>query len=630
MADPINPVLADIRRTDVISDPFVRELYFGSPDYEGLIAGSRRAAQKYLDLGPTMRKTAGLSPLEQAAMQRAYGGIGGYEPYLQAQEQALLGGMGLIGQERGLLNEAIEATRRGGEIQQPYFSQAEQQYGAGLGDLIGSLGQRGPSAREFQRAALEGFDPRAAAAYSLPSQVMQPFIQSAREQTGRGLESLMGGAAREQMLGSQALRELQRGVGQEEAARRAGLRELRGGAEEARMIARETGRATFDPRDTARFYDPFEQQVVQQTIEDIMKGGAKEDIAARARDIQTGGQSAFGSRARLSAGERQSALGRGLGEALANIRSGGFQRAQQAALGEFGRQQSALERSGGTLAGLGQQLGAGLDRFGAGQLGGSQLLAGQIGKLGTMAAERGAQEQQARFGAAGAERAIGSDLAGLSQQALETAMRESQFGRGALERAGEREAGYGQTLMGARRGYAGDMLGLGQARGDLARGTGSALAGYGQQLGGIGGRLAGFGSQLGGLGQTYQKLGQQERNELMGYGQQARRLMDTQYGREYDYAEQQRQDPMKAMQFMQSFAPQYQSGQAQVTKEYGMPIDPLGLGVSTGIGTYSGLRNNPSQNSYQNDPKFQEAYRNFINSYGGQGNQNAAYGGGYS
>ena len=50
MADPISPILQDVRRTDVLSDPFVRELYFGSPDYEGLLAGSRRAAQKYLDM----------------------------------------------------------------------------------------------------------------------------------------------------------------------------------------------------------------------------------------------------------------------------------------------------------------------------------------------------------------------------------------------------------------------------------------------------------------------------------------------------------------------------------------------------------------------------------------------------
>jgi hypothetical protein len=138
------------------------------------------------------------------------------------------------------------------------------------------------------------------------------------------------------------------------------------------------------------------------------------------------------------------------------------------------------------------------------------------------------------------------------------------------------------------------MLGLGQARGDLARGTGSALAGYGQQLGGIGGRIAGFGSQIGGLGQTYQQLGQQERQELMGLGQVPRQLMETQYGREYDYLKAQRQDPMQAMKFMQSFAPQYQSGQAQITKDYGYPTDPLNAGLAAGIGTYRTFYNDQS------------------------------------
>lgn len=48
-----------------------------------------------------------------------------------------------------------------------------------------------------------------------------------------------------------------------------------------------------------------------------------------------GGESAFGSRARLTADERRAALGRGLGEALAGIRSRGFGQAQQAALGSL-------------------------------------------------------------------------------------------------------------------------------------------------------------------------------------------------------------------------------------------------------------------------------------------------------
>ena len=120
-----------------------------------------------------------------------------------------------------------------------------QQYGAGLGDLMSSLGRQGPSARDYQRASLQGFDPRSTAAYN----------------------------------------------------------------------------------------NPFENQVVQQTIDDVFKQGEKADIAQRARDISTGGESAFGSRARLSAEERRSALGRGLGEALAGIRSGGFDTAQKRAMG---------------------------------------------------------------------------------------------------------------------------------------------------------------------------------------------------------------------------------------------------------------------------------------------------------
>jgi hypothetical protein len=412
MATPMNPVLQGLDRREVISDPAVRELYFGSSDYRGLIPGAQSAAQKYLDMGPSMRGTAGLSPLEKRAMQDAMGGIGGYRPYLRAQEEAIRGGMGLIGQERGLINEAIGATRRSGEIQQPYFAQAEQQYGAGLGDLMSSLGRQGPSARDYQRASLQGFDPRSSAAY----------------------------------------------------------------------------------------YNPFEQQVVQQTIQDVMKGGAQQDIAARARDIQSGGESAFGSRARLTAGERQASLGRGLGEALANIRSGGFNTAQQ------------------------------------------------------------------------------------------RAMDESRFSRGALERAGQTEAGYGQTLMGARRGYAGDMLGIGQQRGNLARGIGSDIAGYGQQLGGLGGRMAGFGSQLGGLGQSYQSLGQQERQELMGLGRTARDLKETQLGRQYDYREAQRSDPMRGMQFVQGFAPQYQGSSTTINKGYGMPVDPRNAGIAAGLGVYNTFR----------------------------------------
>lgn len=69
----INPVLQDIKRRENLSDPFVREAYFGSPDTPGIISQAISAANRTFGQPTIMRQTAGLSPLEIAAMQGAYG-----------------------------------------------------------------------------------------------------------------------------------------------------------------------------------------------------------------------------------------------------------------------------------------------------------------------------------------------------------------------------------------------------------------------------------------------------------------------------------------------------------------------------------------------------------------------------
>ena len=265
----IDPVLAAIDRNEVLSDPFVREAYFGSPDTPGIISQAISAANRSYGQPAIMRQTAGLSPLEIAAMQGAYGGIGSYQPYLDTN---------LAG-----IQEGIGMSRRAGELAQPYFA-GEQNY-----------------------------------------------------------------------LGA------------------------------ATDVARQAAGMQFDPNLTEQFYNPFEDRVVQQTIDDVFKQGDIQDVAQRARDIQTGGESAFGSRARLTADERRSALGRGLGEALAGIRSGGFQRAQSTALDEFGRQVGARERLAGNLAGYGTQFGdIGGRRAAVARNVGSDIAGygGQIGNLG--------------------------------------------------------------------------------------------------------------------------------------------------------------------------------------------------------------------------------------------------------
>jgi len=202
-----------------------------------------------------------------------------------------------------------------------------------------------------------GLSPEQARAIQLSRQatgIQTPFIQQAEQSLGTGLETLFGGL------------------------------------DAARNFLTRGGTGQFSQDMTQQFLDPFEQAVVDQTRKDILEAGAKQDIQARASDIARGGESAFGSRARLGATERQEALGRGLGEALAGIRSRGFQQAQQSALGEFGRQQRALTGLGGSLAniaGIGQRA-----LFGAGSA---------ISNLGTQAQQAAQADIQRSLGIGG-------------------------------------------------------------------------------------------------------------------------------------------------------------------------------------------------------------------------------------
>src|SRR5210317_2194506 len=422
MAEPMNPVLQALDRREVISDPAVRELYFGSTDTPGLIAQATQAAQKaYLDQPALLQGTAGLTAQEQRARQLAQQGIGSYQPFLDRQRGLIEQGISDLGTQRGLLEESLGGYRSAYGMQQPYFGQAEQQLGSGLGGLFGSLGFGGPSARQLLGQSLRGYDPRMA----------------------------------------------------------------------------------------GQFYNPFEQQVVNQTIQDVLKAGEMQDIQQRASDISRGGESAFGSRARLTAQERQESLGRGLGDVLSKIRSGGFNTAQERALQELQNQRSAAQR-------------------------GAQLEAG--------------------FGAQGSE---------------------------------------------AQRQYAQDLLGLGQGRSAAARQLAGDISGVGTGIAGIGANLAGYGSQLGDLGATQQRLRGQDISMLEGLGSTQRGIEQQRLDRQYAQQQATRMAPTQAASYVQGFAPQYQASTTTVNKGYGMPVDPLGMGISSALGTYRSFRpelQQPNQN----------------------------------
>jgi len=398
----IDPVLLQQQTSEKLTDPLLRSLYFGTQDQPGFYQQLQQAGANLIGQDVPLQQTAGLTPLEVLARQQAISGIGGFEPFLQ--------------QNQNLVNQAIDQSVRAEELRDPYYGRAERQMQMGLGEELGGIGQ----ARGITTGATNRF----------------------------------GGSLGR--LGRQAIGSTQ---------------DYGGSLGESEDLLRGTLGA-YDPGMTQQFYNPYEDAVVQQTIDDVLEAGDKQDIAARAREISSG---AFGgSRARLGAEERRQDLGEGLAKALSGIRQTGYSQAQQTGLSEFARQREAERAASSGLAGLS----------------GSRL---------------GAQQQ------------LGSTLRGLTGD---------QFG--AQQQLAANLMGYGAAGSGARQNLATGLLGIGQQRGAGASALGSQLAGYGSQIGGIGqtqeqmragqrGELAGYGGigrgiQETGLGRIYQQqLGQQQR-----------------------------------------------------------------------------------------------------------------------
>ena len=160
-----------------------------------------------------------------------------------------------------------------------------------------------------------------------------------------------------------------------------------GRAEQSAMGA--TG--MYDPSMAQSFYNPYEDQVVQQTLQDINRQSAQADIGLRDQAVSAG---AFGgSRGRISQEELARQTGRGAAEAVSGIRSAGFGQAQNQAQQAFEQQRGAQQGLASLQAGLGgQQAQIGQALGGLGQQQAS--LGGQFGQIGGGLAGLGQQSQQ--------------------------------------------------------------------------------------------------------------------------------------------------------------------------------------------------------------------------------------------
>jgi hypothetical protein len=522
-SNTIDPVLQSQGISETITDPLVRSLYFGSEGTPGFYNQLQQAGANLIGSDVPLQQTAGLDPLENQARQRAQAGLGAFQPYFTQQQD--------------LINQAIGQSRRAQELQDPYFARAESQYGLGLNDVLSGINQ----SRNLMTGAVDRFGNRLSD--------VESRAETAAGRFGQDLAGIESGAARDVNQFGQALG----GVGRQAIG---SVDQYGNRLGESENLLRGT-LGGYDPSMTQQFYNPYEDRVVQQTIDDVMKAGDQQDIAARAQAISSGGESAFGSRARLGAEERREALGRGLGDALSNIRSRGFSEAQQTGMGEFARQRDA-ERA----------VASGLGGFAGSRLGAEQQLGGTLRGLSTdqLAAQQGLSN---RF-TSGAQSRLAAD-------------------QGVIDLLGRT----GQQQFAAQQGLAGNLQQYGQSAAGARSGLASGLLGIGAQMGAgasqLGSQLAGYGGQMAGIGQNLEALNRGQRSELAGYGADARNISDMQNQRQYLQQLQQQMRPLQTMQQIGSMLPGYQQAGSTIQSGYGMAPDPSAQGLGAAFAAYGAL-----------------------------------------
>jgi len=351
-------------------------------------------------------RIAGFSPRELEAFKLSDQAIGSYMPYLNRQQDLYESGLqsGISG-----LQEAGSRLRGLENLQNQGFGRAEQLFGSGTDEIM------------------RGAD-RASGLANLGTQRSLAGLGDATS-TARGAYGLLGS-----QLGGSNL--TARGTLQDAARTSLGA-------------TRE-----FDPRSASRFMNPFENQVVQQTLRDIREQGSMADQRRRAGEVASG---AFGgSRSRLQASELADAQRQAEIEAVGRLRMGGFGNAQQQAQNAFEQQQ---RRQAGAASQLGNIAG------GLGSLAGQQATAGQ-----------NLANQFANYGQAGglALQNLGATQAGLGSmrgQAL------GNLGSNVANLTGQR-VGLGQNI-------AGGLGNLGLQQANLMRSTGQGIGQLGNNLGAL-------------------------------------------------------------------------------------------------------------------------------------------------
>ena len=423
-----------------VTEQIIRE----APDIEayktGLLKSAKDLTEKNLNL-PAFQ-AAGLSDVQQRAINLGQQGIGAYAPFLQAGQQAVEGGISTLGAAGRAITDVNVA---------PQFQQAQQAMGLGLG----------------------------------AANQMAPYI--AQMGYGAGLmgegAALARGASAADLAASQGI--LGQAARMTQGAAGADL-----GAAQALMGA---GTMGYDPRMAQAYMDPYQQQVTRNAVAEMARAAGMQRQGLAAKAAAAG---AFGG---TREGVEQAEFGRGvqdvMGQRIMEDMSRNYLQAQQAAMTGFEQQQQRFGNIGQALgqqqlaqAGLGQQaagqmanIGQAIGQQQLAQAGLGQQAAGLMGQFGTSLAglygqQAGLAGQQAGlYGNLG--QGIGSLGAQYGQLGLQRGVALGDIGQ-ALGAMGMNQAQLGELAQRANQGDVNALLTLGglqqateQARLDAFRAT---------------------------------------------------------------------------------------------------------------------------------------------------------------
>ena len=583
-----SPYVSGITQTGTTADATTQELLFGLDGEGGFIPGAMRAAERTFfnpDGTPrvTPQQVAEFTPDQRRAFELAREQVGIQDRFLGDAEAAYREGIARsdegLERQRALGEAALGTMQRGVAEEQALRDR-------GLEGLLSSIGE----GRDLAAGATKDLYGRLGETEDIQRGAVDQFGNRLSDVEARGEGAADRFGARMSVAEQRGL-DAARGFGEElggiEAIQRGAAEDFGGRLGESEALIRGTTGA-YDQDLTRQFFDPYEDRVVEQTIEDVLREGDKADRIQFAQDIGRGGESAFGSRARLSADERREALGRGLAKELAGIRSRGFTEAQRMGTSEFARQRAAEAAAGTGLANLsGQRLGA------------QQQLASGLGSLSgqRFGAETGAADRLT----SGAQQRLGAeqgvvDLFGRTGQQQLAAQQGLASGLG---QSGQQRytagTGLGSTLVGLGQTGQQALSGAGQA----ALGSAGQLAGAQGNLGSIQGQIGqqqlqsrqGFGGFMQGLGGQAQQAGLAGINALSGFGQQQQQLAQQQLDAQRQNLLTAQQAPMAQYQSLLPFIQAVPQGTQQTQTTYAPQPSALQAGLATGLGAFGAIGN---------------------------------------